>query len=195
MLELLFLLLGYLFNKVIFGAVVICVTLCFFLNCFFRRPTAQSLPPQPEPEAVPEPSHAYLEGTLVPRFPLSFFAAESIGGAAIYRLRRAGYDVTRVYEAGLHDLPLTAQLDFAGCSRRVILTHDRDFLSLHEQGETAHAGILHLLKPVEPEELIKIVRNISERAEDTHARSSAADHRSTDDDYWGDEEEYFTAHQ
>lgn len=60
-------------------------------------------------------------------------------------LRRHGIDVTTTVEAGLLSRSDPVQLDYARASRRVIVTHDTDFLRLADQ-DFNHPGIVYCHK-------------------------------------------------
>ena len=57
-------------------------------------------------------------------------------------LRHRGIDVTTTVDAGLSGADDEDQLAFARSQRRVIVTHDDDFLALHGRG-VSHAGIAY----------------------------------------------------
>jgi predicted nuclease of predicted toxin-antitoxin system len=59
-----------------------------------------------------------------------------------YGLRQRGIDATTAAKASLLGKPDEAHLRFARLKKRVIVTHDADFLRLHAQGQV-HAGIVH----------------------------------------------------
>lgn len=67
---------------------------------------------------------------------------EHIDRAIAEGLRRRGMDVTTTHEAGLVGAADHEQLRFATANGRVLVTRDRDFLALHNQG-VAHAGIAY----------------------------------------------------
>lgn len=57
-------------------------------------------------------------------------------------LRRYGIDVTTTQEMGLRTSPDQAQLEYAQRERRVIVTHDADFLRFARRA-TDHPGIAY----------------------------------------------------
>ena len=57
-------------------------------------------------------------------------------------LRQRGIDATTASKASLLGKPDEAHLHFATLEKRVIVTHDADFLRLHAQGRR-HAGIVY----------------------------------------------------
>lgn len=67
---------------------------------------------------------------------------EHIPLALAYGLRRRGIDVTTAAEAGLLGAPDERHIEFALQSRRVMVTHDADFLRLHTSG-IKQAGIAY----------------------------------------------------
>lgn len=68
---------------------------------------------------------------------------ENIHHAVAEGLRRRGVDVTTSTEAGLIVASDLEQLAYSFSENRVIVTHDRDLLRLHQQG-TEHAGIAYV---------------------------------------------------
>jgi predicted nuclease of predicted toxin-antitoxin system len=71
---------------------------------------------------------------------IRFLLDENISPQVAIGLRKRGIDVLTVHElqrGGLSDLE---QLQFSSSKRRVIVTHDRDFLVLGSRG-IRHAGI------------------------------------------------------
>lgn len=73
---------------------------------------------------------------------IRFHLDQHVPGRVAKALRRRGVDVTTTAEAGLQDAGDPEQLDFAHRERRVLITHDRDFLVLDSQG-VPHAGICY----------------------------------------------------
>ncbi len=73
---------------------------------------------------------------------IQFHLDEHIHGAIADALRRRGIDVSTTAEADLTGAADEEQLDFALSQDRVIVTHDHDFLRLHQQG-VPHAGIAY----------------------------------------------------
>lgn len=67
---------------------------------------------------------------------------EHIPRAVAQALRRRGIDVTTTVEAELLGAPDTEQLRRAHAEGRMMVTHDRDYLALHQQGRS-HAGIAY----------------------------------------------------
>jgi predicted nuclease of predicted toxin-antitoxin system len=67
---------------------------------------------------------------------------ESVRGAVANGLRQRGIDVTTSADAGLIGASDAEQLASALAEKRVIVTHDDDFLRLHHQG-IIHAGIAY----------------------------------------------------
>lgn len=57
-------------------------------------------------------------------------------------LRRRGIDVSTTQEEDLRAAADEFQLAFATQRRRVLVTHDTDFLALHQRG-VAHSGIVY----------------------------------------------------
>jgi predicted nuclease of predicted toxin-antitoxin system len=57
-------------------------------------------------------------------------------------LRQRGIDITTASDAGLLGKPDETHLHSATLEKRVIVTHDADFLRLHAQGHQ-HAGIVY----------------------------------------------------
>ena len=57
-------------------------------------------------------------------------------------LRRYGIDVTTTVEAGLRTLDDNAQLEYSRAERRVVVTHDTDFLRIADRSND-HQGIAY----------------------------------------------------
>ena len=72
--------------------------------------------------------------------PLRFHLDENVPVAIAEALRRRGIDVTTTQDAGLFTAEDTAQLAYCTLEQRVLVTHDMDFLVLHQAG-AQHAGI------------------------------------------------------
>jgi predicted nuclease of predicted toxin-antitoxin system len=73
---------------------------------------------------------------------IRFHLDQHVPNAIARGLRRRGIDVTTTAEAGLQDSGDDAQLAYQLKTRRVILTHDDDFLRIHSSGK-AHPGIIY----------------------------------------------------
>lgn len=73
---------------------------------------------------------------------IRFHLDEHIASAIAIALRQRGIDVTTTAEANLLAATDEDQLKYAHRSRRVMVTHDDDFLNLHAHG-TPHAGIAY----------------------------------------------------
>ena len=73
---------------------------------------------------------------------LRFHLDEHIPPIIAVALGRHGIDVTTSVEVGLRGMDDLAHLEFARSQRRVIVTHDADFLRYHAQG-LGHAGIAY----------------------------------------------------
>jgi hypothetical protein len=71
-----------------------------------------------------------------------FHLDEHVSLAVAEGLRRRGIDVTMPHEVGLGGADDPAHIAFALGERRVIVTHDRDFLRWHALG-VEHAGIAY----------------------------------------------------
>lgn len=72
---------------------------------------------------------------------IRFFFDEHMPAAVAAGLARRGVDVLTVQDAGRRGFDDTEHLQFAVENRRVIVTFDRDFLVLADQG-LQHAGIV-----------------------------------------------------
>ncbi len=84
----------------------------------------------------------FLQGTVScdqPRFHLD----ENISGCVARTIRSRGLSVTTTRQAKLISARDIAQLRYATRERRIIVTHDRDFIGLHNDG-CSHAGILYI---------------------------------------------------
>ncbi len=71
---------------------------------------------------------------------IRFHLDEHIHPAIAGGLRQRGIDVTTTLDAGLQGASDADQLDFAASHERVMVTHDDDFLRLHQQ-RSPHRGI------------------------------------------------------
>lgn len=71
---------------------------------------------------------------------IRYYVDEHIPSAVVRALRARGLDVMTVSDAGLRTQTDEAHLAFALSKRRVIVSHDPDFLRLHASG-VEHAGI------------------------------------------------------
>jgi len=67
---------------------------------------------------------------------------EHIATAVAVGLRSRGIDVTTTADAGLATATDEAQLEYAHDAGRVLVTHDADFLRLHNEG-VEHTGIIY----------------------------------------------------
>lgn len=76
---------------------------------------------------------------------LRFHLDESVDPAVARGLRVHGIDVTTTQESGLRTLSDHDQIRFAAASRRVLVTHDADFLRMHA-AQTPHAGLAYCAK-------------------------------------------------
>jgi predicted nuclease of predicted toxin-antitoxin system len=73
---------------------------------------------------------------------IRFHLDEHIDFAVAQGLRRRGIDVTTTAEASLLGSDDLEQIAFAAEDKRVIVSNDRDFLRLHDQG-VEHPGIVY----------------------------------------------------
>src|SRR5689334_19582909 len=73
---------------------------------------------------------------------VGFHLDEHIASAIAIALRQRGIHVSTAVEVGLLAASDEAHLIFARTTRRVMVTHDDDFLHLHARG-TPHAGIAY----------------------------------------------------
>jgi uncharacterized protein with PIN domain len=73
---------------------------------------------------------------------IRFHLDENVHGAIAKGLRLRGVDVTTTHEAGLIGASDEDHLAFALAQKRVVVTHDDDFLRL-VSGGAAHAGIVY----------------------------------------------------
>ena len=74
--------------------------------------------------------------------PIRFHLDENVDPDIAVGLSRFGIDVTTTVEARLRTLSDTAQLGFARQERRVLVTHDDDFLRIASQSSD-HPGIAY----------------------------------------------------
>jgi predicted nuclease of predicted toxin-antitoxin system len=73
---------------------------------------------------------------------MRFHLDEHVPSALATALRLRGYDVTTAADSGLIAADDESHVDHAVRENRVIVTHDRDYLSLRVRG-AAHGGILY----------------------------------------------------
>jgi len=73
---------------------------------------------------------------------IRFHLDESVSNAIAAGLRRRGIDVTTTPEVGLLAASDEEQLSFALSQNRVLVTHDDDFVVLHQRG-IGHSGIAY----------------------------------------------------
>src|SRR5438876_559794 len=73
---------------------------------------------------------------------IRFHLDESVSGALATALRQRHIDVTTPADAGLLGAADEKHLEFARSEQRVLVTHDDDFLRLHQQG-ISHCGIAY----------------------------------------------------
>jgi predicted nuclease of predicted toxin-antitoxin system len=73
---------------------------------------------------------------------IRFHLDEHVDANIASALRRYGIDVTTTVEAGLRTMDDNAQLEYARAERRVVVTHDPDFLDLARRSKD-HAGIAY----------------------------------------------------
>jgi predicted nuclease of predicted toxin-antitoxin system len=73
---------------------------------------------------------------------ICFHLDENVEQAVAQGLRRRGIDVTTAEDVGLVHAADEAHLVFAHGGGRVLFTHDRDFLVMHQRG-VPHSGIAY----------------------------------------------------
>ncbi|WP_442484311.1 DUF5615 family PIN-like protein [Aeoliella sp. SH292] len=73
---------------------------------------------------------------------IRFHLDQHVPNAVAHGLRQFGVDVTTTQQAGLQDADDADHLAFALAEGRVLVTHDRDFVDRHLNGEV-HAGICY----------------------------------------------------
>lgn len=73
---------------------------------------------------------------------IRFHLDENVSMAIARSLRKRGIDVSTTPELNLIQATDENQLDFARKEGRVLVTHDSDFLRLHDQG-LSHCGIAY----------------------------------------------------
>jgi len=74
--------------------------------------------------------------------PLQFHLDEHVSPAVAEGLRRRGIVVSTTEDTDLKGASDREQISFALSKRRVLVTHDRDFLRWHSLG-TKHAGVAY----------------------------------------------------
>lgn len=73
---------------------------------------------------------------------IRFHLDENVDPVIASALRRYGIDVTTTVDAGLRTSSDEAQLEFARREKRVVITHDRDFLRMARSGKE-HFGVAY----------------------------------------------------
>lgn len=73
---------------------------------------------------------------------IKFHLDENVQNAIAEGLRKQGINVTTTPEAGLIGVSDEEQIFFICKQKRIIFTHDADFLRLHQQG-ISHTGIVY----------------------------------------------------
>jgi len=73
---------------------------------------------------------------------IKFHLDESVSNAIALGLRRRGINVTTTSETGLIGASDIEQIAFALSENRILITHDDDFVILHNSG-IIHAGITY----------------------------------------------------
>lgn len=76
---------------------------------------------------------------------IRFHLDENVSHAVAEGLRRRGIEVTTTSQVELMSASDEEQLAFASSQNRVLVTHDDDFLALHQTGIT-HSGIAYCNK-------------------------------------------------
>ena len=76
---------------------------------------------------------------------IRFHLDENVSNAIAEGLRRRGIEVTTTSEVELISVSDEDQLAFANSQKRVLVTHDHDFVALHQTGIT-HSGIAYCSK-------------------------------------------------
>lgn len=98
--------------------------------------------PKPKPKRKKRPHRGdhvtYLKGRYAPT---GVYLDECIGSSIARQLRERGVAAQHAHELGHRGWPDARHLDYAACKRLIVITRDRDFLALHEDGEP-HSGIL-----------------------------------------------------
>jgi predicted nuclease of predicted toxin-antitoxin system len=73
---------------------------------------------------------------------IKFYTDEHVASAVVKGLRERGVEVMTAAEAGLRGASDEVHLAHARAERRVLVSHDADFLRLHAAG-TEHPGIAY----------------------------------------------------
>jgi predicted nuclease of predicted toxin-antitoxin system len=73
---------------------------------------------------------------------IKFHLDENVQNAIAEGLRKQGIDVTTTPEEGLIGISDEEQIAFILQKKRIIFTHDADFLRIHQQG-IKHTGIIY----------------------------------------------------
>lgn len=110
----------------------------------------KAIEPKPATKPKPKPKRkrkkrpcrgdhvTYLKGRYAPT---GVYLDECIGSSIARQLRERGVAAQHAHELGHRGWPDARHLDYAACKRLIVITRDRDFLALHEDGEP-HSGIL-----------------------------------------------------
>lgn len=73
---------------------------------------------------------------------ISFLLDEQVASALATALRHRGIDALTLHETEIRGKPDPEVLAFARANERVVVTHDADFLRLHQAG-VEHSGIAY----------------------------------------------------
>ena len=95
---------------------------------------------------------------------LRFLTDENVSPRLVAFLRGRGHDVLDVKERGWHGTTDVSLLRTAARSRRIVISHDRDFGTLAINQRQPCYGVLYLrLRDQRPRNAIRVVREFLER--------------------------------
>lgn len=78
---------------------------------------------------------------------LKFYTDVHISKAVVVELRKRGVDIVHCEDVGMADVDDLTHLQYAADEVRVMVTHDADFLGLHDTWQAegkSHGGIIHV---------------------------------------------------
>ena len=78
---------------------------------------------------------------------IKLYADEHVPSVVIKILRQSGFDIKTVFEAGNVGQSDLEQLKFSIGEKKVMLTHDSDFLKITKVIE--HFGLIYIAKPLQ----------------------------------------------
>lgn len=88
---------------------------------------------------------------------MKFLADENIASAVISTLTKNGYDVKTIINSRLQGCSDTQLIRISLLEKRIILTHDKDFISLFETQQSLFTVIVIRLATVSPKRVKQVI--------------------------------------